>query len=144
MGKNKKTVFIISAFILLIAIIAYSPSIKAYYNKYLLGRNKEVVIETKVISSGEFSTIIHEQMKLAQRLESSAKYSLVGEEVRDGYEEVSLTLHFLYEQPEIKNIKIELPITRYQNNEETIEFISGKGNILEVYSKGKWKPFRKK
>jgi hypothetical protein len=141
MGKNKKTVFIILAFSLLIGIIFYSPTIIAHFNKYLLDRNKEVVTETKVMSFDEFYTIVFKQMKLAQRLESSTKYSLVGKEVRDGYEEVSLTLHFLHEHPEIKNIKIELPITRYQNNEETIEFISGQGNILEVYSKGKWEPY---
>jgi len=142
MEKNKKTVFIILAFSLSIAIIFYSPTI-AHLNKYLLDRNKEVVTETKIISSDEFYTIVSQQMKLAQKLKSSTKYSLVGKEVRDGYEEVSLTLHFLHKHPEIKNIKIELPITRYQNNKETIEFISGQGNILEVYSKGKWDPFRK-
>ncbi|TCS83976.1 hypothetical protein [Tepidibacillus fermentans] len=81
----------------MLAILLYKPAI-AQWNKFLFDRNKEVVTETKSISSEEFYTTVYGQMKLAQRFESTTKYSLVAKEVREGYEEASETLDFLRDQ----------------------------------------------
>ncbi|WP_202079574.1 hypothetical protein [Caldalkalibacillus salinus] len=142
MWKNKKSVFIILILFLLIVIMVFSPTIIAQFNKYLLDRNKEVVTETKIVTTEEFLTITYEQMKLAQQLESSKKYSMVAEEVRDGYDKTSKTYYFLDTHPEIEKVKIELSITKYHNNGETIKFINDKGHIIEVYSKDEWKIYK--
>lgn len=42
-----------------------------------------------------------------------------------------LMMYFLEDRPQIK-VKIELPITKYKDNNMTINFISGAGNILEI------------
>ncbi|GIN37443.1 hypothetical protein J19TS1_03920 [Heyndrickxia oleronia] len=85
----------------------------------------------------------YQQMKLAQKLEGTIKYSLIAKEVRKGYDAVTYDVFFLEDRPQIK-VKIELPITKYKDNNMTINFISGAGNILEIYEDGKWKAFIKK
>ncbi|MBO8164186.1 MAG: hypothetical protein H0Z34_10760 [Brevibacillus sp.] len=137
---KKKYHFIALGFLLVIFFITL-PTIQSYLTKASFDKKKEVVTETIVVSSDELFAIAYKQLNLAQKLDSSTKYSLVADEVRDGYEEVTLMYHYLYKHPDIESIKVELPITRYQDNNKTIEFISGKGNIIKVLENGEWKDF---
>ncbi len=139
----KRTVSIVLGFIILIIILIYLPSIIAQMKKYSFDHNKQLTIETKVISYKEFREMYYQQMKLAQKLEGTIKYSLIAKEVRKGYDAVTYDVFFLEDRPQIK-VKIELPITKYMDNNMTINFISGAGNILEIYEDGKWKAFSKK
>jgi hypothetical protein len=42
---------------------------------------------------------------------------------------------------QINTIKVELPIVTYKDDDRMIEFISGKGKVLEVLEDGQWKEF---
>lgn len=139
----KKTVSIVVGFIILIIILINSPNIIAHMKKYSFDHNKQFTIETKVISYKEFREMYYQQMKLAQKLEGTIKYSLIAKEVRKGYDAVTYDVNFLEDRPQIK-VKIELPITKYKDNNMTINFISDAGKILEIYEDGKRKAFSKK
>ncbi|GAA0336524.1 hypothetical protein GCM10008967_28600 [Bacillus carboniphilus] len=134
---KKRYFFMIFVFLLVIGFVFFH-SIQSYLFKASFDNNKEVAIEAKAVSFDELYLNAFQQMKLAQQLESSTKYSLVAEEVRDGYEKTNETLHFLKEHPNIKSIKVELPITRYKDKDNIIEFISGKGKIIEVLINDEW------
>ncbi|MDH5162555.1 hypothetical protein [Heyndrickxia oleronia] len=139
----KKTVSIVLGFIILIIILINLPSMIAHMKKYSFDHNKQFSIETKVISYKELREMYYQQMKLAQKLEGTIKYSLVAKEIRKGYDAVTYDVYFLEDRPQIK-VKIELPITKYKDSNMTINFISGTGKILEIYEDGKWKAFSKK
>lgn len=133
----KKTVSLILGVILLVILINLS-SIIAH-----IDHNKQVTTETKVLSYKEIREKYYQQMLLAQKLEGSIKYSLVGNEVRKGYDAVSYDVDFLHDNQQIK-VKIELPITTYKDSNMTINFISGEGYILKIFEDGKWKNVNKK
>jgi|GEM_PF-5303078 len=135
----KKGLLIFSGIIVILFILVNLPTIITHLEKYSLDRNKEVTTEIKVVTEDELFDMGMQQMKSTQKLVSSIRYSLVGEESRDGLDELWNTYHFIYQHPEVKSIEIELPITRYKDNNKTIEFISGKVKILKVLEKGEWK-----
>jgi quinol-cytochrome oxidoreductase complex cytochrome b subunit len=89
----KRTVSIVLGFIILIILI-YLPSIIAQMKKYSFDHDKQWTIETKVISYKEFREMYYQQMKLAQKLEGTIKYSLIAKEVRKGYDAVTYDVFF--------------------------------------------------
>lgn len=137
----KKAVIILFAIIVVFVILAKLPTIIPHLEKYSLDRHKETTTEIKVVTDDELLDIGMQQMKSTEKLESSIKYSLVGKESRYGLDKLWDTHEFLLRHPEIKSIKIKLPITKYKNNNKTIEFISDKGKILKVLKNGEWKDY---
>ncbi|WP_349408736.1 hypothetical protein [Pseudalkalibacillus sp. SCS-8] len=117
------------------------PSIIANIEKFTLDRNKDVFTEVKVLTEQELLDIAMQQMDSTQELEASMRYSLVGEESRHGLDRLRDAHVILVQNPDIESIKIELPMTRYIKDDKTIEFISGKGKILEVFENGEWKAY---
>ncbi len=117
----------------------YIPSLQAQLIKYSFDHNKEVFTETKVVSRTEFLEIVHHQRKLAQRLESSKKYALVAEEVREGLDKAFHAFYVIDEHLNYELLTVEYPITKYKDQEYTIEFMSGKVTISKVKAKnGDW------
>ncbi|WP_044022383.1 hypothetical protein [Bacillus sp. SG-1] len=137
----KKTIYIIAGVFILIIILANVPKIMAYANLYSFDKNKEVTTEERVVSFDEISETLHQQRKLAQELEGTRKYSLIGDEVRKGLDEAIEHQMFLDNHPQVNSIKVKVPITTYKDDNKTIEFISGEGEVLEILENGQWKKF---
>ncbi|KGP74708.1 hypothetical protein [Pontibacillus yanchengensis] len=137
----KKTVSIILSIAALIFILANIPNIVAHVKLYSFNANKQVTTETKVLTFDKAFETLYQQRELAQRLEDSTKYSLIGEQVRKGIDDASDYEIFLRKHSQINSIKVELPISTYKDADRTIEFISGKGEVLEISENGQWKKF---
>jgi hypothetical protein len=137
----KKTVSIVVGVFILMILLANIPNIIAYTAFYSYDKNKEITTETRVVTFGEIFETLHQQRGLSQELRHSKKYRLIGDEVQKGLDEAATHEMFLENQSEIHSIKVELPITTYKDDEKTIEFISGKGKVLEVLENGQWKEF---
>ena len=131
----RKFSVILGVFII-IAILANISNIAAHVKLYSFENNKKVTTETKVVTFNEMYDILHQQRELAKELEGSKEYSLIGDEVRKGLDEASQHEGFLHDNNEVKSIKLRLPITKYKDDEKIIEFISGKGEVLEVFENG--------
>ncbi|WP_421385316.1 hypothetical protein ACOJQI_11290 [Bacillus salacetis] len=84
---------------------------------------------------------LHQQRGLAQELRYSRKYSLIGDEVQKGLDDADDYEMFLNRHPQISSLKVKLPITTYKDEDKSIEFISGKGKVLEILENGQWKEF---
>ncbi len=137
----KKKVSTTLGVIVLIAILINIPNIVAYPKLYSFNNNKEVTTETKIITFDEIYETLHQQRGLAQELENSTKYSLIGDVVRKGLDDASEYVILLRKHPQINSIKVELPIITYKDDNKTIEFISGKGEVLATLEDGQWKEF---
>ncbi|MDO6658749.1 hypothetical protein [Anaerobacillus sp. 1_MG-2023] len=127
---------VILSVIIIIAILANISNIVAHVKLYSFENNKKVTTETKVVTFNEMYDILHQQRELAKELEGSKEYSLIGDEVRKGLDEASQHEGFLHDNNEVKSIKLKLPITKYKDDDKIIEFISGKGEVLEVFENG--------
>ena len=138
----RKGFILFSGIILILIILFELPTIIPHLEKYYLDRTKEVTTEIRVLTADELFDMVMQQMKSTRKLESSLNYSLVGKESRHGLDELNNTYALLHRHPEIKAIKIELPITRYKDKRKTIEFISGGGAILKVLEDGEWKDYK--
>lgn len=137
MNKPIKKISIILSAVILIVILANIPNILAHAKLYSFENNKKVETETKVVTFNEIFDILTQQRELEGELKNSTKYSLIGDEVRKGIDEASGYERYLAENKQIKSIKIRIPITTYKDNEKTIEFISGKGEMLEIFRNSK-------
>ncbi|QST00861.1 hypothetical protein IMZ31_04630 [Pontibacillus sp. ALD_SL1] len=137
----KKTVSIIVGVVALIFILANIPNIIAQAKLYSYNNNKQVTTETRVITFDEIFETLYQQMKLAQELRGSTKYSLIGDEVRTGLDDAYDYARFLDKHPQINSMKVELPIITYKDDDRTIRFISGKGEVLEIEENGEWKEY---
>jgi hypothetical protein len=136
-----KKISILLGVVILIVILANITNIVAHTKLYSFNNNKKVTTETKVITFEEIYQTLRQQRGLAQELEDSTKYSLIGDEVRKGLDDASNYEVFLRMHPQINSIKVELPIITYKDDDRTIEFISGKGKVLEIVENGQWKEF---
>ncbi len=132
---------IILGVVILIVILANIPNISSHTKLYSFENNKKVETETKVVTLNEIADILHQQRKLAKELEDSTKYSLIGAEVRKGLDDSTDYNLFLEHNHQVKSIKVNLPITTYKDDDKKIEFISGKGKVLEIFENGKWNDF---
>ncbi|MGB7999846.1 MAG: hypothetical protein WCF60_07170 [Anaerobacillus sp.] len=137
MNKPIKKIIIILGGFILIVILANIPNILAHAKLYSFENNKKVEIETKVVTFNEIFDILTQQRELEEELKNSTKYSLIGVEVRKGIDEASDYERYLAENKQIKSIKIKIPITTYKDNDKTIEFISGKGEMLDIFKNSK-------
>ncbi|MGG1686886.1 hypothetical protein [Pseudalkalibacillus sp. NRS-1564] len=133
MDKPIKKISIILGAVILIVILANISNILAHAKLYSFENNKNVETETKVVTFNEIFDILTEQRELEEELKTSTKYSLIGDEVRKGIDEASDYERYLAENKQIKSIKIKIPITTYKDHDKTIEFISGKGEMLEIF-----------
>ncbi|MHA7138585.1 hypothetical protein ACRTEV_15215 [Rossellomorea arthrocnemi] len=136
-----KKLNIILSVILLVAILANLHTIIASVKLYSFEHDKKDVTGTKVITFREIFEMLYQQRELAAELEDSITYSLIGEEVRKGADEASDYERFLSHNDHITSLKVKLPITTYKDDDKTIEFISGKGKVLEIFEDGEWKGF---
>jgi hypothetical protein len=136
-----KKISILLGVVILIVILANITDIVAHTKLYSFNNNKKVTTETKVITFEEIYQTLRQQRGLAQELEDSIKYSLIGDEVRKGLDDASNYEVFLRMHPQINSIKVELPIITYKDDDRTIKFISGKGKVLEIAENGQWKEF---
>lgn len=116
------------------------PTIQTYLTKASFDHEKAVVTETIEVNPDELWDRIMQQMKLARKLEDTKKYSLIAKEIRKGEDELSDIYTYVKDEQQIK-LKIAVPITRFLDNEMKIEFISGKGEVLEVFHNHQWKNF---
>ena len=136
-----KKISIILGVVILIVILANISDIIAHAKLYGFEQNKKVTTETKVITFREIFESLYEQREVARELEGSILYSLIGDEVRRGADEASVYEVFLAHNKQIKSLKVKLPITTYKVDDKTMEYISGKGEVLEVFENGQWKKF---
>ncbi|KPL60978.1 hypothetical protein [Rossellomorea vietnamensis] len=136
-----RKISIILGVIILIVILANISDIIAHAKLYGFEQNKSVTTETKVVTFREIFETLYEQREVARELEDSIIYSLIGDEVRKGADEASVYEIFLDQNKQIESLKINLPITKYEDGDKTIEFISGKGEVLEVFEDGQWEEF---
>ncbi len=136
-----KKISIILGVVILIVVLANIQSIVAHAKLYSFDKNKKVTTETKVITFDEILETLHQQRGLAQELRHSKIYSLIGDEVQKGLDDASDYELILNKHPTINSMKVELPIITYKDDNRTIEFISGKGEILEILENGQWKVF---
>ncbi|MGA9288603.1 MAG: hypothetical protein WBV93_09700 [Anaerobacillus sp.] len=136
-----KKISIILGVVILIVILANMQSIVAHTKLYSFNNNKKVSTEIKIVTFEEIFESLYQQMELASELEDSTTYSLIGDEVRKGLDDASDYERFLHNHPSINSFKVELPITTYKDEDRTIEFISGKGELLEILENGEWKEF---
>ncbi|KPL57964.1 hypothetical protein [Rossellomorea vietnamensis] len=58
-----------------------------------------------------------------------------------GADEASTYEILFMDNDQITSLKVELPITTYDDGDKSIEFISGKGEVLEVCEDGQWEEF---
>ncbi len=137
----KKTVSIILGVVVLVVILVNIPNILAQAKLYSFNNNKEVTTETRAITFDEIFETLHQQRKLAEELRYSGTYALIADEVQKGLDDASDYEVLLRKHPKINSIKVELPIITYKDNDRTIEFISGKGEVLEILENGHWKEF---
>ena len=75
---------------------------------------------------------------MAEKLEKTDKYSLIAREIRDASDDIMDYEFLLHKHPTIDAIKVEFPLISYHDETTTIDFISGKGNLLEVRENGEW------
>ncbi|WP_345240706.1 hypothetical protein [Pontibacillus salipaludis] len=136
---KKVGVILIGAIILIVTVVSI-PTLRAQMKLNAFEDEKQVSNETKVVTFDEFWDLYYTQTELAQELEATTKYSLIAEKVRDGNYKASTISQYLHEHQDLK-VKIEIPITTYKDDNKTITFISGEGEILEVYKDGQWKEF---
>jgi hypothetical protein len=136
-----KKMSIILGVVILIVILANISDIAAHAKLYSFHNNKTVTTETKVITFDEIFETLYQQRNLAEELEGSKIYSLIGDEVRKGADDASDYEIFLEKHRQINSIKVELPITTYKDEDRSIKFISGKGEVLEILKNGQWKEF---
>ncbi|MGM0846955.1 MAG: hypothetical protein ACQEUT_18505 [Bacillota bacterium] len=137
----KRTVSIILVIIILVFILANIPYIVAQAKLYSFNNKKQVTTETRVITFDEIYETLHHQRGLAEELRHSRTYTLIGDEVQKGLDEATDYEMFLNKHPQISSFKVQLPITTYKDDDRTIEFISGKGEVLEMQENGQWKVF---
>ncbi|MEL3970657.1 hypothetical protein AAEO50_00040 [Rossellomorea oryzaecorticis] len=138
-----KKMSLILGVVILIIILANISDIVAHAKLYSFHNNKKETTETKVITFDEIFETLYQQRNLAVELEGSTSYSLIGDEVRKGADDASDYEIFLKKHPQINSIKIELPIITYKDDDRTIEFISGKGEVVEILKNGQWKEFNR-
>ncbi len=136
-----KKLSIILGVILLVTILANLHTIIASAKWYSFEHHKEVSTETKTITFREIFEILYQQREVAAELEDSLTYSLIGDEVRKGADDAADYERFLAHNDHITSLKVKLPVTTYQDDNKTIEFISGKGEVLELFEDGQWKGF---
>lgn len=136
-----RKISIILGVVILIVILANISDIIAHAKLYTFEQNENVTTETKVVTFREIFEILYAQREKAKELEDSIIYSLIGDEVRRGADEASVYEVFLALNQQIQSLKIRLPITTYKDDDNTIEFISRKGEALEVLENGQWKEF---
>ncbi|WP_064094240.1 hypothetical protein [Rossellomorea aquimaris] len=136
-----KKLSIILGVVILILILANLSQIVAHTKLYSFNNNKKVTNETKVITFDEIFQTLYQQMRLAQELRHSMKYSLIGDEVLKGLDDASDYEMFLGENNQIKSIKVKFPITTYKDDDMIIKFISGKGEVLGIFENGQWTGF---
>ncbi|MGR3763282.1 hypothetical protein [Rossellomorea sp. NS-SX7] len=136
-----KKMSILLGVVILIVISANITTIVAHIKLYSFNNNKKVTTETKVLTFEEIFETLHQQRNLAKKLEGSKEYSLIGDKVRKGADDASDYEIFLRKHPNINSIKVKVPIIIYKDDDKTIEFISGKGEVLEILENGQWKEF---
>ena len=139
--RGMKKIFLVLGVIILIAILANLPNIMAHAKLYSFENNKEVTTETKVVNFKEIYEVLYHQRELAAELEDSKVYHLIGDEVRKGADEAGVYEGLLHKNDVTTSIKVKLPIAKYEDDDKTIEFISGEGEVLEIFENGKWKEF---
>ncbi|BCB05228.1 hypothetical protein [Bacillus sp. KH172YL63] len=132
---------IILGVIVLVVLLANVRTLVAYAKLYSFEQAKIVTIETKELTFEELFGTLHEQRNLAEQLEDSFVYSLIGDEIRRGADEASKHVIFLREHEKITAIKLELPVTTYEDGKQNVTFISGQGEVIEVLEEGEWKAF---
>lgn len=137
----KKTIFIIVGAVALVVILANIPNIMAQVKLYSFKHHKQVTTETRVITYDKIFETLHQQRGLAEELRHSRTYALIGAEVQKGLDDASDYEVFLSKHPTIHSIKVELPIVTYKDDERKITFISGKGEVIEIFKNGQWKEF---
>ncbi|MBH9966757.1 hypothetical protein [[Bacillus] enclensis] len=136
-----KKISILLGVVILIGVLTNITHIVALTKLYSFNQHKKVTTETRVITFEDIFETLHQQRGLAEELRHSKVNSLIGEEVQKGLDDASDYEMFLRKHPQINTIKVELPIVTYKDDDRTIEFISGKGKVLEVLEDGQWKEF---
>ncbi|MFL8937659.1 hypothetical protein ACKA06_12770 [Rossellomorea oryzaecorticis] len=136
-----KKISILLGVVILIVVLANITHIVAHTKLYSFNQHKKITTETRVITFEDIFETLHQQRGLAEELRHSKVNSLIGEEVQKGLDDASDYEMFLRKHPQINTIKVELPIVTYKDDDRTIEFISGKGKVLEVLEDGQWKEF---
>ncbi|MGG4166279.1 hypothetical protein ABEW00_02175 [Rossellomorea vietnamensis] len=136
-----KKISIVFGVILLVAILANLHTIIASAKWYSFEQNKNVSTQTKTITSRDIFERLYLQREVAAELEDSIVYSRIGDKVRKGADEASSYEILLMDNVQITSLKVELPITTYDDGDKSIEFISGKGKVLEVFEDGQWEDF---
>ncbi|RLQ93658.1 hypothetical protein [Falsibacillus albus] len=136
----KKFGSILGGIALVIIILASISTIMSHVKFYSFEHNKKVTTETKVVNADELWHIIFPQSILAEKLDNSTKYSLIVKEMRKNFNELFDELNMIINSPDVK-VKITYPITTYKDKDQTIRFVSGKAEILEVNENGQWKDF---
>ncbi|MGM0842875.1 MAG: hypothetical protein ACQEWE_19235 [Bacillota bacterium] len=136
-----RKISIILGVVIFIVLLANISDIIAHAKLYMFEQNKNVTTETKVVTFRDIFETLYEQREVARELEDSIIYSLIGDEVRRGADEASVYEVFLTRNRQIQSLKIRLPITSYEDDDKKIEFISGEGEVLEVFQNGQWEEF---
>ncbi len=136
-----KKVSMVLGVILFLAILANLHTIIASAKWYSFEHNKIVSTETMIITYDDILERLYHQRKMASELEDSIVYSRIGDEVRKGADDASDYEIVLSHNDHLASLKVKLPITTYKDDDKTIEFISGKGEVLEILEDGQWKGF---
>ena len=136
-----KVLSIVLGVILFLAILANLHTIIASVKWYSFNQNKIVSSETKVITYDDIFERLYHQRKMASELEHSIVYSRIGDEVRKGADEATDYEIFLSHNDHITFLKVRLPVTTYEDGEKSIEFVSGKGEVLQIFEDGEWQEF---
>ncbi|WP_226673528.1 hypothetical protein [Rossellomorea aquimaris] len=136
-----KKLSVVVGVILLLAILANLHTIIASAKWYSFEQSKIVTTETKIITYDDILERLYHQRKFASELEDTIVYSRIGDEVRKGADDASDYEIVLSHNDHLASLKVKLPITKYKDDDKTIEFISGKGEVLEILEDGQWKDF---
>ncbi|MCA1054020.1 hypothetical protein LCM10_03390 [Rossellomorea aquimaris] len=135
-----KKMSIILGIITLLFILANITKIASHARLYSFKHSKITTTETKILSANQLFDIIHQQMKLREKLESKRTYKLINDEIIKGDDELRNAYASILDTT-VTKVKVSLPVTTYEDHNMTIEFVSGNGELLEIFENGEWKDF---
>lgn len=138
--KKRKSLFLLITVAILGFAFFYLSS-----GKELLERNsleKQELTETLVVDYDELYWIERNQRELAGKMKSDEDRKWLSEEIQEATVKLRYTLDFMVDHQEYDQIEVELPVTKYVDGDDVIEFYSDEGVITRVHSESGWKDFK--
>lgn len=95
---------------------------------------------TKIVTKDDLYWLERNQRELANDLREENQ-SLSDEMLKAAIDMYS-NLDIMVDNPHYNQLEIKLPLITYEKNGETIEFFTGKGEILRVHTKDGWSDYK--